>query len=286
MRQPGGARTWTVRPLLLVLLALLVAVLSARQVATSGPAAAQTPAVQQPIAPLPSPPPPARLRLVVLGDSVPAGTACGCPGFGAELAAANRPATLVNDALPGLTSSGLLAQLASPGLESALRTASLVTVTIGANDFNEALASDPSCGSASCYAGQLQRTTATLRAISTRLAQLTRPGTPIALTGYWNVFLDGAVGASHGPTYVATSDALTRQFNTAVALVARRNSDVYVDLYAPFKGDGTRDDTTLLAADGDHPDAAGHLLIAGTLAAAAGLAAPGLPNSAQPPAAR
>jgi hypothetical protein len=33
----------------------------------------------------------------------------------------------------------------------------------------------------------------------------------------------------------------------------------------PFKGDGTGDDTALLAIDGDHPDAARHTLIAQTL---------------------
>jgi lysophospholipase L1-like esterase len=40
-----------------------------------------------------------------------------------------------------------------------------------------------------------------------------------------------------------------------------------VSLYAPFKGDGTKNPTTLLAADGDHPNSTGHHLIASTLLA-------------------
>ena len=48
-----------------------------------------------------------------------------------------------------------------------------------------------------------------------------------------------------------------------------RHSDTYVDIYTPFKGaDGSTDDTALLADDGDHPNAAGHQLIATALLAA------------------
>ena len=48
---------------------------------------------------------------------------------------------------------------------------------------------------------------------------------------------------------------------------------LYADIYTPFKGDGSRDDTALLVADGDHPNAPGHLLIAAAIATAANLVA-------------
>ena len=212
---------------------------------------------------------PVRQNLVVLGDSVASGDACDCGGFGAYLARANGPAALTNAAQNGLTSNGLLAQLDSPALDTALAAATVVTVTIGANDFDESQAS--SCSAAACYAGTLKTMTSTISQITSRISALTRPGTTVVLTGYWNVFLDGAVGARNGPNYVATSDTLSRQVNAAIAGIAAQHQVLYADIYTPFKGDGSRDDTALLAADGDHPNAAGHRLIAAAIASAANL---------------
>lgn len=212
-----------------------------------------------------------RQNLVVLGDSVASGYACSCGGFAADLAQANGPAALTNDAENGLTSEGLLAELSSPTLDAALASATVVTVTIGANDFDESQAADTSCANATCYAATLQTMTTTIEAITSRLSALTKPGTTVVLTGYWNVFLDGAVGARNGATYVATSDTLSRQVNAAVSQIAAQHQMFYADIYTPFKGSGSGDDTALLAADGDHPNAAGHRVIAAAIAAAADL---------------
>ena len=214
-----------------------------------------------------------RPRLVVLGDSVPAASACDCSGFGSELAAAGS-AAMTNAARPGLTSSGLLAQLKQPALVAALRRATLVTVTIGANDFDQARANDPSCVDLHCYAATLRQLTAVMRAVATRIHTSTPPGSTVVFTGYWNVFADGAVGAQHGATYVAVSDALTRQVNGALRQVAFQAHALYADLYTPFNGDGSDDDTALLAADGDHPNAAGHHLIAKVIASTARVVRP------------
>jgi len=57
--------------------------------------------------------------------------------------------------------------------------------------------------------------------------------------------------------------------NAGIRSAAAKHGGVYVDLFTPFRGaDGSKDCTALLAADGDHPDAAGHALIARTLLAA------------------
>jgi len=89
----------------------------------------------------------------------------------------------------------------------------------------------------------------------------------VVLTGYWNVFLDGAVGGALAQTYTATSDALTRTVNATIAGVAAAHRARDADVYAPFKGDGTLDDTLLVAPDGN-PDAAGHLVLASAVARA------------------
>ena len=85
----------------------------------------------------------------------------------------------------------------------------------------------------------------------------------VLVTGYWNVFLDGDVAAIRGVDYMRNSIALTRAENTQIAAAARAQQDTYVDIYTPFKGDsGAENDTSLLAPDGDHPNAAGHHTIA------------------------
>jgi lysophospholipase L1-like esterase len=205
-------------------------------------------------------------HVVVFGDSVPAGTACDCGGFGANVASVLAGA-LSNFAVPGLTTEGLLDQLNTPSAADALRSANVVLVTIGANDFNEADASDPSCSDLSCYSATMQTVTANVRSIVSQIKALAPSGTRILLTGYWNVFLDGQVGAANGPIYVDTSDALSRQLNSNLAQLSRQQGVLYTDVYTPFKGSGNVDDTGLLASDGDHPDVAGHRVIANAILA-------------------
>ena len=67
----------------------------------------------------------------------------------------------------------------------------------------------------------------------------------------------------------AATDRLTRAANALIATAARKDGAGYVDLYAAFKGEhAERDPTRLLAADGDHPNAAGHRVIAAALLSA------------------
>ncbi len=212
-------------------------------------------------------------QLVVLGDSVPAAAGCGCTGFGTLLARSEARTTgqdvsLTNAASDGLTTSGLLTQLADPTLAQRLTKATLVTITIGANDFDQGLASRSDCASGdglSCYTDQLGQLPSSMSAVLTRVRSLTGPAAKILVTGYWNVFLDGDVGAQKGPDYVRTSDALTRRVNAVIAAAAPASRAEYVDLYSAFKPSTRTDDTPLLASDGDHPSASGHELIAAEL---------------------
>jgi len=86
----------------------------------------------------------------------------------------------------------------------------------------------------------------------------------VVVLGYWNVVLDGRVGATeYGPDEArAAADATTR-VNDALRDAAAATGATYVPTLAAFHGDdGTLDPTRLLAADGDHPNAAGHAAIA------------------------
>ena len=212
-------------------------------------------------------------RLLVLGDSVPAGTACNCDAFGNLLARSvaddrGGAVALVNDAAPGLTTGGLLDQLSSGSLDDELASTTFVSVTIGANDFDPALIGEPGCdggGRIDCYSGSLAQFSTIFPQVLQQLARRLPPTGRIAVSGYWNVFRDGAVGQALGQQYVRTSDALTRSVNAALARASQQAGAGYVDLYTPFESGSSATLTGLLAPDGDHPSAAGHQLIATTL---------------------
>lgn len=219
--------------------------------------------------------------VLALGDSVPAGTACGCTPFPTLYAAdvaemSGRSTTSLNLAKPGLTSAGLLAQLA-PGTAAFARIAqaSVITVTIGANDF--AYESASQCPALACYASRLAAMQANVGAILQRVAagRGNRP-TAVLVLGYWEVWEDGQVGDGQGSDYMTVNNALTAAVNRGLAAAAAAATATYVDLQAAFHRSPGEDDTDLLAADGDHPNAAGHIAIAQTLRSV------GLPSTLRP----
>ncbi|WP_353647518.1 SGNH/GDSL hydrolase family protein [Nakamurella sp. A5-74] len=88
-------------------------------------------------------------ELVGLGDSVPAASACDCPGFVSGsaklLSQTGRRVTAVNLAVPGATSSDLLHDLSSPHERSVIATSDVVVLEIGANDMNVRQLGDTAC---------------------------------------------------------------------------------------------------------------------------------------------
>jgi lysophospholipase L1-like esterase len=212
--------------------------------------------------------------VVVLGDSVAAGTGCDCTPYATLLARGladrtGQAVSVVNAGADGLTSGGLLDQLGQPAVQRALSTAGVVTVTIGANDFDSGAAGDSACAAVdSCYGSALTELSAHVQTIITQITKLSPPGAKVLVTGYWNVFLDGDMGRAQGGTYVANSDALTRRVNTALQGQTVAAGDRFVDVYGPFENGSLAALNGLLADDGDHPSAAGHALIARLLLAA------------------
>ncbi|MEP7054896.1 MAG: SGNH/GDSL hydrolase family protein [Actinomycetota bacterium] len=222
--------------------------------------------------------------MIGVGDSVTLGSACACDNFmtllsRSQAAAQGTPVHLRNDGRNGLTSGGLLARLRDADVAKAVASSEVIVVTIGANDFDSGVLDGPDCAPArklKCYQPGLAALRSNLRRVLSRISHLQRGSrSRVLLTGYWNVFLDGAVGRDRGLRYVARSEALTRQVNRVIKRAAGDADADYVDLYAAFKPDADSDDTGLIAADGDHPNAVGHRVIAAALGKA--LAVPTLP---------
>ncbi|MEO5746297.1 MAG: SGNH/GDSL hydrolase family protein [Terracoccus sp.] len=224
--------------------------------------------------------PGASLVVLALGDSVPAGTACGCSPFPAVFGSllhrhTGAAVTVDNEAVSGLDTTGLLAQLRQRRAQRAVRRADVVLLTIGANDFadnhDRVVAGDCALDTASaCISDELaaMRTQLTTVLAEIRAMRAGRP-TPVLVTGYWNVFEDGEVARhADGVSGLQASLALTRRVNETISAVASSAGAHYVDLFDMFQGRGD-DIDSLLAEDGDHPDAAGHRLIAAALLAAA-----------------
>lgn len=221
-------------------------------------------------------------RVVGLGDSIPAGDGCdGCVGFldlfGQTVGRVTSARVQVtNLGVGGWTSADLLASLTADADASGIVSgADIVTVTIGANDFNPMFDTFVAgrCGGTdglTCFQPAMVDLEHNLTAILERIWELRgdRP-TALRVTGYWNVFLDGAVAArTYGPALEQTSATLTEQVNDVIKTVTVAEHARYVDLFTPFKGpDGDQDDTELLAPDGDHPSQAGDQRIADSLTA-------------------
>ena len=191
---------------------------------------------------------------VALGDSVPAGSACGCVPY-PELSASSltRPGgpavTAANDAVGGYTTEDVLTQVRSdPGVMSHVAQADVVEIEAGANDVGYT----DGCGMAvACYSGGVATVGQHLAEIVARVRELAG-GHPVAvvLLDYWSVWLGGRYAKAQGPAYVDLVGALTDQVNSVIKRTAARTGAGYVDLRAALKGpDYTEDETPYLAGD-------------------------------------
>jgi len=220
------------------------------------------------------PAPPSSRSIVHFGDSVPSGWACRCtpyPALHASLAAGRTGDHVVatNLARPGDTSVDARRRVESATSVAAIRKSDAVVFMIGANDFGASFGqvwhgADPD----RTYAPVAARVQANLTSTIARVRALHRTPVRIVVLGYWNVMKDGKVArAAYGPAGVKAANQATAYANKAILLAARATGATYLPTYAVFKGvDGKTDPTSLLAADGDHPNARGHQRIAQALA--------------------
>jgi lysophospholipase L1-like esterase len=221
------------------------------------------------------------LLYLALGDSVPSGTdvsdGVGSPlRLGQQIAdASGRPIRLVNRAVPGEQSGGVLDRQMD---DIRAIQPELVTLTVGANDF---LIPAIQCASASvdgnpdttCSGTSLLRAIPTFernfRTILRRLVNET--GATIVVTTYFNPF---PRGSSCAPS---TMDLALRFLNGTISDVAAEfgDRDVLVDLAPLFKGHEGREpsgwfsQSALHVACTDiHPSVAGHDAIASAIMSA------------------
>jgi lysophospholipase L1-like esterase len=212
------------------------------------------------------------VTVVGLGDSVMAGSHCGCSGVAAQFATAwghrlGRTVRAVNLGVPDDTTTTLRKRLDSDGRTRAdLRRADLVLVIEGANDLVPQLETwrVGTCD-ADCYRPAVDLMGQRLRGALADIRRLA-PGAQVVVAGYWNVFPDGQTARTEGgQDLIDWSRRITRDANAAIEQAARPERATYVDLTAPFLADGQKDPTALLAEDGDHPNKAGVRAIVTTL---------------------
>jgi len=228
-------------------------------------------------------PPPS--HLVALGDSIAYGRDCGgCTGYvdlfakaaGRALGAAVRVDNRAEH--NNLGSTQLLAQVRHSGsLRVALRSADIVTITVGHNDTPWASSADPCDGSYSdtvgddkldwakytgpCLAPIAAKLEANTAAILAELKRL-RAGKPtlIRVTNFHNDHINdpAALPVTYEPSRTV-SDAL----NAAICKAAATARLTCVDVYHAFNGpDGNRFDGPYVAGDHVHTNQRGHALIA------------------------
>jgi acyl-CoA thioesterase-1 len=207
----------------------------------------------------------APLRLLSLGDSVPAGDVCGCTAFPDLVADGLAPAggaDVVQRASGGATSTDVDPVLRRLAADEGPRLGApdVVLLQAGANDLVQQVDLATSTAGAADTDATIGRVVATLAGT---VDELTATGARVVVLDYWAVGLDGAVARQeYTPAELHDQVALTDAFDDRLA-AAVGNRALFVDLRPVFHGpDGTGDPTTLLAADGDHPDAAGHRAIA------------------------
>jgi lysophospholipase L1-like esterase len=208
--------------------------------------------------------------VVAFGDSVPAGGGgCECGNFVQDYAdlitdRTGKTSTVDNFAVGGTTSSDVVDLLATTEAQAAIKSATIVLIMTGANDYDDAfdeasIGIDPS---------QVYPAVATVVQdnVTNAIGKIKKLNSKahVVVLDYWAAEEDGAVARSeYDSTTMAASIACTDSVNNALSLAAKASSAKYVSTLTAFKGpSGTNDDTNLLGADGDHPDATGHQVIA------------------------
>ena len=207
--------------------------------------------------------------VVGLGNSVPSGAACSCQNFVSAYAAlvaaaTNTRAVVDNDAVAGSTSADVVNQLARAVIQAQVKAATTVLIMTGANDYNDAF-DQVSLGAPApqTYGPVATAVQDNVTAVVQEIHSL-NAAAHVVILDYWAAMEDGAVAArDYDPPTMAASVASTTSVNQALAVAAKATNAIYVSTYTAMKGaNGAVDPTALLAPDGDHPDAAGHQVIA------------------------
>jgi acyl-CoA thioesterase-1 len=215
-------------------------------------------------------------RVVMLGDSVPYGSACNCTPFGVTYARVlaqhlQRNVSTSNFARSGATTASLKAQLSEGSLQSVIRGATTVLIMVGANDFASTFSSDQQgqCPE-NCYDSLAQSTKLAVADIVATVQHIHQSPVSIILLDYWNIEKDGAVARQqYDSAGITKSLNATSYANDAIYAAAVARHVGFESTRDTLRGpNDDTDPTPDLASDGEHPDAQGHQLIANMLAKA------------------
>jgi lysophospholipase L1-like esterase len=257
-------------PIRRFLSALTIAVLASGCAVSPGPAASAGQATSPTQTAMASPA--AELRLVAIGDSIAAGGRCECrpyPGVYGTLAAEalGQPVRVRNLAVNGATSGDLLHALRqSDPMQSAIRGADLITLTIGINDIS-------GCGAESdgaCYETAIAGLATNLEAVFTEIDAL--QGAHLHLlraTAYYNFVIGKPEAEQLGPSFQAFYAEQLTALNATICGAVDAHGGLCVELLTAFNGPaGDQDAAPLLVSDHAHPSSMGHETIAQQIAAA------------------
>jgi lysophospholipase L1-like esterase len=208
--------------------------------------------------------------VVGFGDSVASAAICRCTSF-VNLYAKRLPggAGVANYAESGSTSSDALDRLAESGVAAKVRTATTALIMTGANDFEDAFEAVSDGASAPARYGPVaeQVRQNVIRAV--RKIQALSPHAHVVVLDYWAAMEDGDVAKQdYDDNGMQAATEATDYLNAALASAAKTTGASFVSTLKAFKGaDGKTDPTPLLESDGDHPNAAGHRVIADAISA-------------------
>jgi lysophospholipase L1-like esterase len=209
-------------------------------------------------------------RLVVFGDSVANHQSCHCENFisrYATLVSDRRTVDVTNLAGDNQNTADVLRVLETPAATTAVSDADDVVFVAGANDFSHSFARvGHGRANARSFRTVARRVGANLTEAARDVRQLS-PSAHVIMFGYWNAFKDGNVAAeTYSRRQRNAAAAATRAANNAIRHAAEHTGSTYVPTRDPFTAQHNL--TTLLAADGDHPSAAGNDVLARALDAA------------------
>lgn len=211
------------------------------------------------------------LHLVAIGDSTAGATLCRCPRYPevyGKLAAEalGQPVRVENLAVVRATSADLLEAIDSTSsMQSALRDADLITLTIGINDLRP-------CGTdtaAGCYDGAIAGLKANLEAILGQVEALQGDHPHVLrVTGYYNSSIGNPQLAQLGPSFQTFYAEQLTALNSTICAAVTAHHGLCVELLMAFNGPaGDRDAGALLFSDHVHPSKTGNETIAQAIAA-------------------
>lgn len=202
--------------------------------------------------------------VVGFGDSVPAGLHCSCANMITQYAN-DIGGTAQNLSSSGSTSLNLVHLLQTARAWNAVKSASVVVIMTGANDYTSAFDSVSNGASSSRYTSVANQVESNVTAAVKRIRYI-NPKADVVIVDYWGAMEAGNVAAqNYNAATQAAALKATESVDGALWAVAKAQRTYWVSTYNVFYKTPSTNITNLLASDGNHLSAAGTSLIAGAL---------------------